>query len=186
MAEKTGKTSLFDGLLKGNSAYASKANKAKLKELLKGQHPYAAVLSCSDSRVPAEAVLGAKGPGEIFVIRVAGNVAADASVLGSIEYAVEHLHVPLLLVMGHSECGAIKGAMKGGEQGHIAALLSHLEPVCDKAHGDLPKAVELNVREQIRVILDSSDVVRLAREKGSLEVAGAVYFLDTGKIARVF
>ncbi|VVC02481.1 Carbonic anhydrase [Candidatus Burarchaeum australiense] len=182
----TKETSLFEKLLKGNAAYAGKANKAKLRELAKGQHPYAAVLSCSDSRVPVEQIFGAKEPGEIFVIRVAGNVAADASVLGSIEYAVLHLHVPLVVVLGHTECGAIKGAMKGGEMGHIATLLSHLEPVCDRARGDTSKAVVLNVSEQIRAILDSSDVVRAAHEGGKLELAGAVYSLETGKVERVF
>ena len=168
------------------SKFASKVSKGKLTALCKGQHPYAAVVSCADSRVPVEQIFGAKELGSIFTIRVAGNAAADASVLGSIEYAVVHLHVPVLVILGHTDCGAIKGAMKGGERGHIAELLNHLEPACEGAGGDVQKAVELNVRAQIHLVLDSSPVVKTAHDAGKLELVGAVYSLQTGRVQRIF
>ena len=175
----------FDRLLEGNRRFASGADPKMLKELCKGQKPYAAVVYCSDSRVPVEMIFGADEPGSLFGIRVAGNVAVDPSVLGSIEYAVAHLHVPLLVILGHTDCGAIKGAMKGGEHGHIASLLSHLEPACGEGRGDVRKAAEANVRNQIRGLSEASPVVRAAREAGKLAIVGAIYDLETGRVTRI-
>jgi len=186
MAKEKKDTDPFNRLLEGSRKCVSKVDKKKLKELCKGQQPYAAVVACADSRVPVEQLFGANEAGSIFTIRIAGNVAADASVLGSVEYAVAHLHVPLLVVLGHTGCGAVMGAMKGGEHGHIEELLKHLEPACEECGGSAKKAVELNVRNQVRALLDSSPVVKAAHEAGKLELVGAVYSLETGKVERIF
>src|SRR4051795_13565486 len=116
-------------LLEGNGRYARHKEQhpdetlARRKELETGQHPFAVILSCADSRVPPELVFD-QGLGDLFVIRVAGNI-ADDDVLGSIEYAVEHLHTKLILVLGHEKCGAVSAAVEGNhDPGHLESLLS--------------------------------------------------------------
>ena len=90
----------------------------RVRELVSGQHPHAVVLSCADSRVPPEIVFD-QGLGDLFTVRVAGNIAGDAEI-ASIEYAIEHLHTPLVVVMGHQSCGAVAAAIEGGEApGHL-------------------------------------------------------------------
>src|SRR6476660_2417700 len=107
---------------------------ARQRELVAGQHPPAEVLSCADSRVPPEIIFD-QGLGDLFVVRVAGNVATDTEI-GSLEYGAEHLHIPLLVVLGHESCGAVTAAVEGGEaEGHIAALVSLIRPAVDSSHG---------------------------------------------------
>jgi carbonic anhydrase len=104
------------------------------RELVSVQHPHAEILSCSDSRVPPELIFD-QGLGDLFIIRVAGNVVSDSE-LGSLEYGAEHLHVPLLVVMGHQHCGAVTAAIAGeGAEGHIAALINLLRPAVEKTRG---------------------------------------------------
>src|SRR5262249_28833982 len=104
------------------------------RQLVSGQHPHAEVLSCSDSRVPPEIVFD-HGLGDLFIVRVAANVASDTEI-GSLEYGAEHLHIPLLVVLGHESCGAVTAAVQGDSpEGHIAALVELIKPAVEKTRG---------------------------------------------------
>jgi carbonic anhydrase len=157
------------------------------QELTKGQQPFATVISCSDSRVPPEIIFG-QGLGDIFVVRVAGNVVGPIS-LGSIEYGVEHLHTPLLLILGHESCGAVKAALdtKGKPEGNIGAILKKIMPAVNtarKAKKDpgetLNIAIQENVKNTYKDIMKSKIVRGLVNE-GKLKVIGGEYHLGTGK-----
>jgi carbonic anhydrase len=158
---------------------------ARLAEVAKAQHPIAAVLACSDSRVPPEIVFD-RGVGDLFVVRVAGNT-ADEVALGSLEYAVEHLGVKVVMVLGHKRCGAVSAAVAGGEApGHIRALVKALQPAVQgtKGHpGDqVDNAVHLNVTQVTGKIRSSEPILAEAVHAGHVKVVGAYYDLDTGKI----
>lgn len=154
------------------------------------QSPIAAVLSCSDSRVPPEHVLDKK-IGEIFVVRVAGKVPGP-SVIGSLEYAVLNLKVPLLLVLGHENCGAVKAALEGkGDEvgGALGGIIRELEPVVKPTlmkGGDVAEvmheAVSATVRYTMARILELSPVIAAAVRKGELLVKGAIYSLSTSEV----
>ena len=162
-----------------------------LADLAKGQSPYATILSCSDSRVPPELIFDA-GFGELFVIRVAGNV-FSAEIAGTLQYAGRHLETPLFVVMGHTHCGAIHAAvdcwLEGKQQeSHIQILLDSILPgITDLDPHTTPtvlleQAVEANVRWTIRQILNTPE----AREKharGRVKLVGAVYDIETGRVA---
>jgi len=129
-------------LIKANKKFAGKIDKGLLKELAeKGQDPVAAIISCSDSRVPVEVIFNQLRPGTFFVIRVAGNVVSDSSVKGSIEYAVMQLKVPCLIVLGHTECGAVKAYLDGFDKGEMGRLVSSMT----LKNKELGKAVIENV-----------------------------------------
>jgi carbonic anhydrase len=154
-------------------------------EVVKGQTPFAAILSCSDSRVPLKIIFD-QGIGDLFVVRVAGNVLDDI-VLASIEYAAEHLNVPLVVVLGHQNCGAVQAVVKGGHApGHVSALFEALQPAVEKAMaqgGDdlVEKAVRVNIRLTTDAIRDSILLSPLVKQ-GKLEVVGAYYSLETGRV----
>ncbi len=155
------------------------------RELSSGQHPHATILSCADSRVAPEIVFD-QGLGDLFDVRVAGNVAGDSE-LASIEYAVAHLHTPLVVVMGHQRCGAVTAAAEAGEaEGHLPALLAMIRPAVDKARtqpGDLvDNAVRLNVENVVRQLRASAPVLEPLVSGGKLRIVGAVYSLDTGAV----
>lgn len=184
---------LLQILLNGNTRYISgdysKKNFVNERaELVKGQQPYAIILSCSDSRVPPELIFD-ESLGRLFIIRVAGNV-VDSVTLGSIEYAVEHLHVKLLVVMGHESCGAVKAALEGGElTPNIDQIIRRIEPAVHQ--GEINKidktslleyTVEENVKNQIAACLNNSEVIREYIEKKELQITGAVYMLKTGMV----
>jgi len=157
----------------------------RVRELAAGQHPIAVVLSCSDSRVPPELVFD-QGLGDIFSIRVAGNIASGDGI-GSIEYAVEHLGVPLIVVMGHEKCGAVSAAMSGGEPGnHIQQVVDAIAPVVPEAKKDakdpLDAAVRLNVKKVVGELEHSDPVLSKAVAEGKLQVVGAYYSLDSGAV----
>ena len=173
-------------LAEGNGKYAGKADKKLLSTLVKdGQHPYAMVITCADSRVPPELIFDAKKPGSIFVARNAGNV-ATYDVIGTAEYAVGHLGVKTIVVLGHSNCGAVTGAMKGGHaHGALGKLLAHIEPAAERAGGDLNRAIELNVKNQITELMHESDAIKRAVAEGELEIVGMIYELETGKVRRI-
>ena len=159
---------------------------ARQRELTSTQHPHAIVLSCADSRVAPEIVLD-QGLGDLFDVRVAGNVASDTE-LASIEYAALHLHTPLLVVMGHQKCGAVTAAAESGDaEGHLPSLLALIRPAIERAKaqpGDLiDNAVRLNVENVVRQVRGSAPVLTDLVNRGALMVAGAVYSLDTGKVA---
>jgi carbonic anhydrase len=156
-----------------------------------GQHPVATVLSCSDSRVPVELIFD-QGFGDIFVVRVAGNICGGEQT-GSIEYGVEHLETPLLVVLGHSQCGAVTAAATNAEApGSIHLLVEHIKPAIacaqkhqPKLHGKdlVPQAILCNIWMTIEDLLKNSEIVRELVEQGKLKVVGATYDLPTGKVA---
>lgn len=156
--------------------------------LVAGQHPYAVVLACADSRLSPE-ILFDESLGKLFVVRTAGHV-VDPIALGSIEYAVEHLHVNLLFVLGHESCGAVKATIGGGDAPpNIKALLRRIRPAVEKAHSqDLPEkdllnaAIKENVRYQMQEALFESDVLSEFVLEKKLMMAGGVYNLLSGRV----
>src|SRR3954471_7218147 len=176
----------------GNDHHVSKRyehphqNAARQRELADSQHPHATILSCADSRVAPEIILD-QGLGDLFDVRVAGNVAGDAE-LASIEYAAVHLHTPLLVVMGHQKCGAVTAAAESGEaEGHLPALLALIHPAVESARaqpGDLiDNAVRINVENVVRQLRGSTPILAGLVERGALTIVGAVDSLHTGKVA---
>ncbi|MBI1839485.1 MAG: carbonic anhydrase [Verrucomicrobia bacterium] len=153
-----------------------------------GQKPFATILACSDSRSPVETLFD-RGVGELFVVRVAGNV-ADETQVATIEYGVEHLGTPLLVVLGHSGCGAVSAACKGGElHGHLPALISRIQPAVAKARAAaatpdrvIPTAIQANVWQQIEEIYFQSSIVREKVREGALQIVGGVYDLEKGTV----
>ncbi len=155
----------------------------------KGQHPFATILSCSDSRVPLDVIFD-RGIGDIFSIRVAGNVNGEAQA-GSIEYGVEHCGTRLCVVLGHTQCGAITAACTGGgHEGNIKRLMYQIEPAVkrtEKATGKKGKEIieeccRENIFCQIDSLLRSSEILREAVEKKELMIVGAVYHIETGNV----
>jgi carbonic anhydrase len=158
---------------------------ARQIELIKAQSPEAEVLSCSDSRVPPEIIFD-QGLGDLFVIRVAGNVASDTEI-GSLEYGAEHLHIPLLVVLGHESCGAVTAAVQAGApEGHIATLVDLIKPAIEKSRGMPGDAVSNTVRTNVQMIVQnlrkSTPVLSELVAEGKLKIVGAVYSLETGKV----
>jgi carbonic anhydrase len=158
---------------------------ARQRELISGQHPHAEILSCSDSRVPPEIVFD-QGLGDVFVVRVAGNVATDTEI-GSLEYGAEHLHIPLLVVLGHESCGAVTAAVEGGEvEGHIASLVNLIKPAVEKSRGLPGDKVSNAVRANVTMVVDqlraSNPVLAKLVAEGKLKIVGGVYSLETGKV----
>ena len=155
-------------------------------ELTKSQHPFAIIVSCSDSRVPPEIVFD-QGLGDLFVLRVAGNVIDDHS-LGSIEYAVDHLAVRLIVVLGHQRCGAVKAAKetiaaKGKAPAHIQSLVTAIKPAVEATvHGDLEATVEANVKNVTQALRSSPPILKPKVDSGEVRVIGAYYNLDTGAV----
>ncbi|HMF99522.1 MAG TPA: carbonic anhydrase [Vicinamibacterales bacterium] len=159
---------------------------ARQRELTSGQHPHATVLSCADSRVAPEIILD-QGLGDLFDVRVAGNVAGEAE-LASIEYAAVHLHTPVLVVMGHQKCGAVTAAAEEGPpEGHLPSLVAMIRPAIERAKGQagdlIDNAVRINVENVVRQIRTSKPVLGELVDRHELLVVGAVYSLDTGKVA---
>jgi len=156
-----------------------------LKKLAKGQQPYATIIGCSDSRVPVELLFDA-GFGELFVIRVAGNVISP-EVMGSMQYAGVYLRTPLFVVLGHEGCGAVQAALaaklKGTRQGrHIEALLANILPGLRDigSSSTVTSAVEANVRWSMHQILETPEgKAGVAR---GVKLVGAVYELETGRV----
>lgn len=176
----------------GNSRFLSgQLNKKDLigevQNLKNGQSPYAIILACSDSRVPPELVFD-ESLGKLFIVRLAGNVATPEAI-GSIEYAVEHLHSQLIVVLGHSKCGAVTAAVNGGHTTpNIEKLIHYIEPAVNEAKsmGEVPDMVEvcvdLNVKHQIKNLLEKSPLLEEKSASGSLLIVGGVYDLATGQI----
>jgi carbonic anhydrase len=154
-------------------------------ELAKGQTPFAIVLTCADSRVSPELVFD-QGLGDLFVIRNAGNV-LDDHVLGSMEYAVDHLHVPLIVVLGHSQCGAVSATLAGGHApGHIQSIVDAIGPAVAESQ-DLPgdkldNAVRANAERNGSLVAHSGPILEEAVKAGKLRVVAARYDLATGRV----
>jgi carbonic anhydrase len=155
-------------------------------ELAKTQHPFATILSCSDSRVPPEIVFD-QGLGDLFIVRVAGNVMNDEG-LGSIEYSVDHLGTRLILVLGHQSCGAVKAAKetiaaKGKAPGHIESLVTAIKPAVEAtAKDDLETTIKANVKHVVNALRSSTPILKAKVDSGEVQVIGGYYSLDTGAV----
>jgi carbonic anhydrase len=157
-------------------------------EVAKAQHPFAVIVSCSDSRVGPEVIFD-QGLGDLFVIRTAGHVVDDQA-LGSIEYAVEHLGSPLIVVLGHSRCGAVTAAVEGGDTpGHIGALTKAIRPAVDSTRGKpgdaLDNAVRANVVNVVHQLRESAPILSELVHEKRIRIVGAEYDLDTGRVERL-
>jgi len=159
------------------------------RTLAQGQQPEAAVLCCSDSRVPAEVIFD-QSLGDLFVVRTAGLVLEPTSI-GSLEYAVEHLHVPLLVIKGHEGCGAVTAAVEHPEatEGHIGSIIAQISPSATQArqdgnHGqDLIEATtDIHLKFLEDTLLRVSPIIREAVDAGRLEVVVAKYYLHAGQV----
>ncbi len=201
-ASETGPTMTADEalnkLLDGNKNFV--ANRLAIMEsnwpaarraLATGQKPYAIILSCSDSRVPPEIIFD-KGLGEIFVVRVAGNI-PDPIVLGSIEYAAEHFGSPLIVVLGHKRCGAVSAAVdaEGHPGGNIGAIIKTIAPAVKQARKDargasksdlVESAIGNNVKLVAKSLVKQSPVIRSLVNEGKIKIVGAKYDLDDGTV----
>jgi carbonic anhydrase len=164
----------------------------KRKELAKGQRPFAIVVACSDSRVAPEIIFD-QGLGDIFVIRVAGNVLDQVS-LGSIEYAAEHLKTPLVIILGHTYCGAVTAAVesKGRMEGNIGAIVKRILPAVERAKKEgksgkdlLNSAIVKNVLLQREYMIKNSPVIRKLIKSKELQVITAIYNLESGEVSIV-
>ena len=184
-------------LAEGNARWVANQNenpadepsrRAKVAE--EGQKPFVTVLTCADSRLPVERLFD-RGVGEVFVVRVAGNI-AGVSETGTVEYGLGHLKAPLLVVMGHSKCGAVAAAASGAEvHGSVAKILDTIRPAIERAKRNNPgvdekalvaAAVKENVWQTIFDLLKQSDEVRGMVERGEVKVVGAVCDISTGKV----
>ncbi len=168
---------LIDGNKRYVDAKLSHPNQTPQRrtEVAQGQHPFAAIVSCADSRVPPEIIFD-QGLGDLFVIRLAGNILDDAA-LASLEYAVEHLGVKYIMVLGHERCGAVEATIKGGETpGHIGSLVKAIQPAVDNA-------VRANVTMVVQQLKSSAPILGELVKKGALTVVGARYDLDDGVVA---
>jgi carbonic anhydrase len=159
-------------------------NLGRVKAVAPKQAPFAAFLGCADSRVPIEIVFD-QGFGDVFVTRVAGNV-ADPAIAGSLEFGTLVLGAKVLYVLGHTSCGAVAATMKGeGVPGQISTLYQHIRPAVKASGGDLNQAIAENVRNQAALLAESSPVIAGLVKEGKLKVAGGVYDLASGKVTPV-
>jgi carbonic anhydrase len=153
-------------------------------EVAKGQHPFAVILTCADSRVSPELIFD-QGLGDVFVIRVAGNI-TDPAVLGSIEYAVEHLKAPLVVVLGHEKCGAVKAVLdKGHAEGNLEKLLKEVHPgdkLPDDKDDALNQGIKNNVLFHAKQLTGQSTLLKDFVEHDRIKVAAGVYSLKSGKV----
>ena len=158
---------------------------------MNGQKPFAIVLGCADSRVPVEMIFD-RGIGDIFVTRVAGNVAAGSSVIGTLEYGAGHLHVPLIVVLGHTQCGAVGLAVAGTEVGGGARdILKKIGPAVEQVKAEhsglqgealMTEAAKQNVFQAEKDLLFESEEIRNLAAKGVLKIVPAIYDVKTGKV----
>jgi carbonic anhydrase len=181
----------LERLQAGNARFVANATKprdwsAKVLATAPGQYPFAAVLGCMDSRAPVEIVFD-QGRGDVFGVRVAGNV-VNTDELGSLEYAA-HVGTKLLVVLGHTRCGAVKGAIEHTELGNLTGLLDKIEPAveaagCNDAKDEacVTRVAEQNVRNSMKEIRAKSPYLEKQLEEGKLQLVGAMYDVSTGKV----
>ncbi len=182
-----------DILVEGNKRFAQNLKAQRnlqdqVFETSQGQYPFAVILSCIDSRAPAELVFD-QGIGDIFSVRIAGNI-VNVDILGSMEYACKVAGSKIVVVMGHSKCGAVTAACNHVELGNITALLSKIQPVVNvvntepsEMHEDVIEEVaHLNVELSINRIRQESPILAEMEEKGEIEIVGAMYDVSTGLV----
>jgi len=177
-------------LYSGNQRFAQEKSIAinrdmsRVKAVAQEQKPFAAFLGCADSRVPIEIVFD-QGFGDLFVTRIAGNVASSENI-GSLEFGTHVLGAKVLYVLGHTNCGAVSATMAGSEvPGQISGLFQHIRPAVKAAKGDLRKAIIENVRNQANLLAEASPVISKMVQRKELIVAGGIYDLDTGSVTPV-
>lgn len=185
----------------GNARFAAgdirhpNTDKETLRACSQGQRPFACILACSDSRVPVDLIFD-RGVGDLFVVQAAGNVWGD-DLMGSAEYAIEHLATPLLVVMGHNNCGMVKAVYDQGELGgHLAAISKKIVPAVEAAKkatasgqagkesalSPVDRAARINVWNAVEDALSNSSVIRARVQAGACEVIGAFYWIDKGEV----
>jgi carbonic anhydrase len=192
----------LDRLLRGNRRFLAGRARSwsvtsdEFRKMAVGQAPFAVVLGCSDSRVPVEIVFD-QGPGDLFVIRVAGNIVAPSQ-MASVEFAVEQFGIRLVVVLGHTQCGAVRLTLEHLRQGQsppsgsLAAILQRIQPSVEGVVRAAPaqdpdtlwrEAVRANVRAAVQELRQGSDVLRRLSLEHGLLVAGAEYAVETGEVA---
>jgi len=177
----------LDHLLAGNRRFvagetaAPNRDLARLREVAPRQTPFAAFLGCADSRVPIEIVFD-QGFGDLFVSRIAGNVAATENI-ASLEFATQVLGAKVVYVLGHTSCGAVGAAAKREPvPGQISALFQHIRPAVRAANGDPEAAIRENVRIQAQTLVEASTVISSLVSAGKVLVAGGIFDLQTGRV----
>jgi carbonic anhydrase len=182
----------YEILVEGNQRFVNNLNTnhdhlEMINETRDGQYPFAVVLSCMDSRASAELVFD-QGLGDLFSIRVAGNI-VNNDILASLEYALKYVGSKILVVLGHTECGAIKSAKAGVQDGHITDLLRRIHPSISKAmlkdEDELlfkDKVAYANVENSLEEILTRSAIIKEMFSKGEIGIVGAVYNIENGKV----
>ncbi|MEQ1601499.1 MAG: carbonic anhydrase [Methylophilaceae bacterium] len=186
----------LDILIEGNhrfvNNYMSHKDLLALVQLTKDkQHPFASILSCSDSRAPVEMIFD-QALGDIFSVRLAGNIASDKAI-GSLEFSTKYLGSKILVVLGHTGCGAVKAACDNFREGHIGEIVNFIRPAVraektelvdrtSKNEVFLEKVGEINVRKQIEEIIRRSDIIQELLESKQIGIAGGVYDLATGEV----
>lgn len=185
-------------LIKGNkryirsaSLYSNQDQKRRLETAQNGQKPLVTILCCSDSRVPPEIIFD-QGIGDLFIVRVAGNI-ADKTEIGSIEYGVGHLGTPLLMVLGHTRCGAVTATVQGAEvHGSIPSIIAKIKPAADKTRAEkrhqndddlVLRTIKANIFKTIEDIFGASEEVRTLVRQGKLKVIGALYDIESGEVS---
>jgi len=163
---------------------AKEVGEHRRKELAKGQHPFAVILTCSDSRLAPEHIFD-QGLGDIFVIRVAGNV-TDPAIIGSIEYAVTELKSPLVVVLGHEECGAVKAALSGkklpGDLGELIKLVDVGKDLPKDKNEALLTATKANIQHSATVLATKSDILKDFVANKRITIVTGIYSLESGKV----
>jgi len=181
----------YEILMEGNQRFIHNLNRDHdhlelINQTREGQYPFAVILSCMDSRTSTELIFD-QGLGDLFSIRVAGNI-VNNDILASIEYALKYVGSKILIVLGHTECGAIKSAKQGVTDGHITGLLNRIQPSISKSllYDDSflfsDKVAYANVENSLEEILNQSEIVRNMFKKGEIGLLGAVYNIENGKV----
>ena len=189
----------LERLMKGNGRYVNgnintdDSFKSAAAALKNGQNPYAIILSCADSRVSPELCFD-EGPGDLFVNRIAGNY-VTTDLLGSIEYGALILKAPLIMVLGHTECGAVKAAMKAEEEntsfpGHIQSISSHIGAAVRVAKQQGGKVtttdvVKANIKLNVAYLQQSTPIIRQLVQENKVKVVGGIYSLEDGTVSMV-
>jgi carbonic anhydrase len=190
-APKLSADDALERLATGNRAFVAaggacpRQSAARRTDVAGAQHPIAVIIGCADSRVPPEAIFG-QGIGDLFIVRVAGNV-VDDTVLGSVEYAVEHLGVSLVVVLGHERCGAVEAALgTAAPHAHVGTIVRRIRAAIAAVRsrpGDaLDNAVRANVAASVNQVRSAKPLLAPAVQKGDVKVVGGRYDLDTGVV----
>lgn len=180
-------------ILEGNKRFVAEKrqnlqSRSRLQETAAAQFPFASILSCADSRVPAEIILD-QGLGDLFVVRVAGNVASETGI-GSLEFSTAVLGTQLIMVIGHERCGAVAAAVKGDPlPGRIGIFVEEIKPAARSVQGKpgdpVENAVVANVKYQVNKLKETSSILSNLIAEGKLKIVGTRYDLDTGELTIV-